>query len=343
MTKLPGAIRHCGLGTLSLAMTLIFAGGIRAQEPAVAPGLTTIYTFTGPDGAYPLGALLRQPDGGLIGFTGSGGDFDGGTVFQLKPPGAVGGAWSETVLHSFGLPPDGEYIPFGTADGGVKAGRQGRLYGATDGGGTGNAGTVFQLTPPSNPGEAWSESVLYNFSGFADGALPESTLVVREGSPIYGTTFTGGALTCIIGGCGTFFKLQPPAASAGEWTETVVLDFGSPSFAAYGPYGPLLRAPEGSIYGISYGPAAGAVFQLKPPAAAGDAWTGIVIHSFGESPGDGTFPEGLSFGPVGVLYGTTNSGGDFGQGTVYSLTPPSEPGGAWSEASLTAALNRLGR
>lgn len=37
----------------------------------------------------------------------------------------------------------------------------------TQSGGTGSLGTVFSLTPPKSAGDAWTEHVLYNFTGAA--------------------------------------------------------------------------------------------------------------------------------------------------------------------------------
>ena len=48
---------------------------------------------------------------------------------------------------------------------------------------------VFQLTPPSQTGGAWTEK-LYSFNG-KDGSLPSSNLMILNGK-IYGTTTYGG-------------------------------------------------------------------------------------------------------------------------------------------------------
>jgi uncharacterized repeat protein (TIGR03803 family) len=304
---------------------LLVSSGLLAQGELAAPKFTTLCTFTGPNGANPFGALLRRQSGVLIGFSFSGGAFNSGTVFQLVPPETPGAAWTETILHSFGLAPDGAWVPDASAYPGVVSDKQGRLYGPTDGGGAERAGTVFQLTPPSQSSGTWGESVLYGFTGSqfgsGDGYLPSSDLVFGGQGQLYGTTYSGGTHTCIIGGCGTAYELKPPSAPGEAWIETVIYDFGTD---AYGPYGPLLRTFDGTLYGISYG---GGVFQLKPPAAVGGAWTERVIYYT-------VFAEGLTLGPDGVIYGTTNAGGDFESGTVYSLTPPSVAGGIWSQKVL---------
>jgi uncharacterized repeat protein (TIGR03803 family) len=59
------------------------------------------------------------------------------------------------------------------------------LYGTTNGGGAYNAGTVFELTPNGNGG--WTESVLYSFTGGADGANPQAGLIFDQSGNLYGT------------------------------------------------------------------------------------------------------------------------------------------------------------
>ncbi|MGA2742384.1 MAG: choice-of-anchor tandem repeat GloVer-containing protein [Bryobacteraceae bacterium] len=66
-------------------------------------------------------------------------------------------------------------------------------------------GIVFQLTPPSTSGGAWTETVLHSFSGKnGDGAIPVAGLVLSSGGVLYGTTSAGGTA-----GKGTAFALQP--------------------------------------------------------------------------------------------------------------------------------------
>jgi len=73
--------------------------------PTQASGKWTeivLYSFTGQsgDGALPYAALAIGSDGAVYGTTHSGGASGKGTLFKLTPP-SPGGAWSETVLHSF--------------------------------------------------------------------------------------------------------------------------------------------------------------------------------------------------------------------------------------------------
>src|SRR5580693_221708 len=91
--------KSCLSRTLAFAIVLpLSVSFLRAQ----APGLTTLYSFTGQDGdgASPYAGVVLGPDGSLYGTTGYGGTFGAGVVYQLSPP-TSGGAWTESVLYSF--------------------------------------------------------------------------------------------------------------------------------------------------------------------------------------------------------------------------------------------------
>jgi len=230
-----------------------------------------------------------------------------------------------TTLHIFTGSPDGAE-PYASV-----AGKDGVLYGTTLSGGANNFGTVFSLTPPASPGGAWSEQVLYSFTGGSDGGEPAASLLIGGRGILYGTTTFGGD------NGGTIFALIPPALAGGAWTEKTIYAF--PTFyTGYDPSAALVNS-AGVLYGTARygagGPGSGdgAVFSLSPPASPGGAWTEKVLHIFmGAS--DGSQPESLVFGHDGVLYGETGVGGPGGWGTVYSLTPPASPGGSWTEQVL---------
>ena len=144
--------------------------------------------------------------GNLYGTTPWGGTGCGGvgcgTVFKVTPDG------TETVLHNFAGGTDGS-----TPSAGLVRDGQGNLYGTTAlGGGTGcyegaGCGTVFEVTA----GGAYS--VLYRFTGGADGALPFGGLVLDVQGNFYGTTIAGGVGGCSsyggVAGCGVVFKVTP--------------------------------------------------------------------------------------------------------------------------------------
>jgi uncharacterized repeat protein (TIGR03803 family) len=64
----------------------------------------------------------------------------------------------------------------------------------------------------------------------------------------------------------------------------------------------------------------GTVFKLAP--GAGGKWTERVLHSFDDNAVDGWGPDGgLIMDAAGNLYGTTYSGGAYGYGAVFEITP----------------------
>ena len=321
------------MGNFRLAITAVLPLLLPAYSQTQAlPILTMLHNFTGPsvDGANPESALAIGTTGVLYGVTYAGGTHNLGTVFQLTAQ--AGGHWTATILHSFaGASMDGSG-PLG----GLIIAKNGTLFGTTKYGGTvtsacsAGCGTVFTLTPPKAPGSAWAESVLYRFTGLnGDGSLPLGGVVMGQGGVLYGTTSSGGTA-----GKGTVFVLTPPAGH-GPWTEAVIHTFAGPSSQDGAvPTSAVVVGAGGTLFGTTnYGGAAGygTVFEMTPPAVAGGVWSESVLHSFTGKNGDGSVPFGSpTLGAGGVLYGTTNIGGNAGKGTVYQLTPPAASGGAWT-------------
>ena len=126
---------------------------------------TVLHSFAGsPDGARPYAGLVMDGLGNLYGTTENGGASGFGTVFKVDITGA------ETVLHSFAG---------GSSDGTDPTARvvldaHGNLYGTTLSGGSSGKGTVFKLDRTN------TETVLYNFTGGADGGNPFGGLTLGE-------------------------------------------------------------------------------------------------------------------------------------------------------------------
>jgi uncharacterized repeat protein (TIGR03803 family) len=158
-----------------------------------------LYSFTGGnDGSIPaFGSLIFDHKGALYGTTIRGGAANAGTVFKLTPPAAGQTQWTETVLYCFtdsdGNSPQAAGLIFD---------HKGVLYGTTIFGGISNLGTVFKLTPPAAGQTQWTETVLYRFTGGADGNYPLASLIFDGNGALYGTTNLGGASNW-----GTVFKL----------------------------------------------------------------------------------------------------------------------------------------
>jgi uncharacterized repeat protein (TIGR03803 family) len=228
-------------------------------------------------------------------------------------------AQSESVLYSFQGGWDGAQPVAGLID------KAGNLFGTTGFGGAADAGTVFQLTPPTTPGGSWTETVLYSFQGGTDGFFPYSVLVTDPAGNLYGTTLAGGSV-CPV--CGTVFKLSKRGET---WTETILHSFGFTDGA--NPFGKLLFADDGNLYGTTnsggeYG--LGTVYQLCPPDKPHGAWTESVLYSF-TGGSDGAQPlSDVIRDAAGRLYGTTSAGGA-GFGVVFQLRPGRK---GWSETPI---------
>lgn len=159
---------------------------------------TVLHLFTNffestPDGSIPGAGFTSDQAGNLYSTTQTGGSNNSncngvgcGTVFELTPSGA---SWNESVVYSFlggtdGIQPAGNLVKDTSGD----------LYGVTVGGGSTNCGSfgcgiIFKLTPA--PSGGWTESVLYTFTGAADGANPRSLVADSRGN-LYGAATSGG-------------------------------------------------------------------------------------------------------------------------------------------------------
>ena len=70
------------------------------------------------------------------------------------------------------------------------------------------SGIVFQLIPPSAKGGAWTETTLYDFTFFVNGALPAGRILIDSNGNLDGTTLNGGLYGC-DGYCGAVYQVVP--------------------------------------------------------------------------------------------------------------------------------------
>jgi uncharacterized repeat protein (TIGR03803 family) len=278
------------------------------------------------DGANPCAGLIMDASGALHGTTIGGGTANQsvagcGTVFKLTPPGPGQTTWTETVLYRFAGGADGQ-----SPSSGLTADRTGALYGTTHYGGAGTCqddwgtvvgcGTVFKLTPPLPGTTTWTKTILHRFTNSPDGGLPAGTLRLDATGALYGTMYEGGT-----SGCGTVFKLTPPAAGRTAWTESVLHSFAGPDGA--GPQGGVIADAAGRLYGATSGGGTGygVVFRLSPPASGQTAWSEAVLHRFNILTSGDNPAYGLVADSQGHLFGTAYYGGTGLGGTVFEVTP----------------------
>jgi hypothetical protein len=109
---------------------------------------------------------------------------------------------------------------------------------------------------------------LYNFKDGNAGATPNSNLVFDSSGNLYGATSSGGGTGCDEGyGCGSVFRLKPPAQAGEVWTETVLFRFDGTD----GPEPGWILLKDGAIYGTAFEGGQndnGLVFEMKPENGA---------------------------------------------------------------------------
>jgi uncharacterized repeat protein (TIGR03803 family) len=261
---------------------------------AQAPTETVLHNFRNPpNGAEPAGVPILDSAGNLYGTASMGGAANAGTVYKVSPAGV------QTMLYSFTGGADGD------SPNGVTRDSAGNLYGATTYGGLSSglngSGVVFKLDA------AGKETVLYSFTGGADGGNPNSGLILDSAGNLYGTTAFGG----LEPGNGVVYKVDP----AGH--ETVLYSFqGSPD--GYDPTTGVIRDPAGNLYGTTlYGGTAdcGTIYKID----TSDKET--ILYQFpcafeGRST---PVPGPLIRDSSGNLYGATANGGSSNSGSVYEL------------------------
>jgi uncharacterized repeat protein (TIGR03803 family) len=246
-----------------------------------------LYAFTpsfptNNDGANPLADLVVSGTM-LYGSTLSGGFTGDGTLFRINTDGS-GFATFYSLTNLGGGGPNAPAL-----SGNV-------LYGTTYSGGTSNNGTVFRINVDGTGLRA-----LYSFTGGTDGAYPKAGLLLSS-NVLYGTTTSAGA-----SGHGTVFRINIDGtgfASLHSFTNAE----GTPNWGS-------LVLLGNNLFGITFiFPQAGALYSLN---TNGTAFT--VLHTF-TSYSSNDEPQGGLTAAGSTLYGTTEIGGTFGSGTVFSFS-----------------------
>jgi len=157
-------------------------------------------------------------------------------------------------------------------------------------------------------------SVIHSFTAGAGGKAPFAGVTIR-GNTFFGTTSGND-------GCGTVYQLTHSGAN---WLFSTLAATPNDCF----PFARVVFGPDSHLYGTSrFGKAysGGTAFKLAPPVGicrtVACYWPIDDLHVFGS----GTDGQGLGNGDLiwdkqGNIYGTTEYGGTYGDGTVYELTP----------------------
>ncbi len=282
------------------AITFSLAVGAEAQT--VTTNLADFSYFK--NGSRPVAAVVQGTDGNFYGVTEAGGPTNGdGTFFRMTPAGQL------TDLYNFcskthctdGIGPYAAPV----------LGSDGNFYGVTPYGGAvaataSGSGTVYKMT------SAGKITTLYTFcrsKTCTDGQYPNGMILGTDGN-FYGTTYQGGQFNG-----GELFSIS----ASGKLTVLHSFCTSAPCTEGNGPEFPPIQGSDGNFYGTTgHGGTAGVgvVYELTP------AGVYTVLHSFCENSSceDGWPPTQIVQDASGNIFGTAQSGGTAGSGTVFEIT-----------------------
>jgi uncharacterized repeat protein (TIGR03803 family) len=328
----------------------LFSSGIIFSFDVSSLSFTKMFDFDGAQGSAPIGGLLQATNGKLYGACTNGGLFDEGVIFSFDPASSIytllknlaltdasspngsltqgvdgklygttyaGGATNTGVIFSID-PLSSEYTKLKDLDytsgdmplGSLTETIDGTLYGMTSYGGGGDLGVIFSFNPVTA-----TYTKLKDISNNETGANPSAGLLKAKNGKLYGMTASGG-----IFGAGIIFSFDP----IGQ-TFTKLVDFDIVNGA--NPYGCLVEATDGKLYGMTYGGGTsgmGVIFSFDRSSS-----TLVKLHDFDGV--NGAHPYGnLLQAADGKLYGVsatvTNPCGRFDPcdgGLIFSFDPAS--------------------
>jgi uncharacterized repeat protein (TIGR03803 family) len=192
--------------------------------------------------------------------------------------------------------------------------------------------TVYKL---SQAGSGWVLSSLYTFTEDNYRDYPRE-IVIGQSGVLYGAAW-GELGGCYSGNCGFIFGLRPAPTACRSiscyWTENLVYRFTEMTDDGHS----LVADATGNLYGVSTDGGAqqhGVFFQLTPSI---EGWIETILYSFsGDTDGGG--PTTLFLGKDGNLYGLAGTGGAYGGGVVFQLTPSAN---GWTETVLYNLPNEM--
>ncbi|HEY4112944.1 MAG TPA: choice-of-anchor tandem repeat GloVer-containing protein [Rhizomicrobium sp.] len=291
---------------VAFLIELVFSVGT-----ADAVTFKTIYSFCAEsncaDGALPNGGLAMDADGNLYGTTQLGGSDGHGMIFELQP--GQRGKWNYKQLWSFCHQQqckkgNSTVVP-------VIVDNAGNLYGAGPATTGKDDQEIFKLSADG------TYATLYQFD---TNAGPDGPLTYRRAAP--GAPYDGRSSLSGTLGSGVF-SLTP---INGGWTEATVYEFCSLPNCEDGndSVAPPLRGYHHRILGttVTGGPNqnGGVIYEIKKDKGQ---WIEQVLHNFCSQSGctDGSQPRvSVAEDKPGNIFGTTATGGQFGQGVIYELS-----------------------
>jgi uncharacterized repeat protein (TIGR03803 family) len=237
---------------------------------------TRKFSFTGKvSGKEPFGSLLKASNGKLYGITNSGGTHDCGVLFEWDPS-------NNTFTKKLDLLKINSSL---NSFGSLMQAENGKLYGTLSEGGSLGRGVLFEWDPVKDVYRG-----KFDFNGVENGSNPYGPLVQADNGKLYGTTNSGGSNSL-----GVLFEYDPVTNIFIKKLDFTGTDNGSR------PYGSLLRADNGKLYGTTSEGGLnnyGVLFEWDP---VNDTYTKEIDFSEVEN---GVYPRGsLMQASNGKIYG----------------------------------------
>ncbi|PZU84972.1 MAG: hypothetical protein DI529_10685 [Chryseobacterium sp.] len=243
-------------------------------------------------GIGPIGSLLQASNGKLYGTTTEGGAVIG-VLFEYDPATNIYTKKIDFNGDDSGGRPNGNLIQLSN----------GKLYGTTNSGGAYASGVLFEYNPATN---TYTKKIEFNYLDLAgSGSAPSlGGLLHASNNKLYGMTSHGG----LYAG-GILYEYNPD-----NDTYSKLLDFDSAQKGSH-PYGGLIQASNGKLYGLTsdeYASSLGTLFEYN---LENNSYTKLIDFDGAEK---GANPYGsLTQASNGKLYGMTSQGGAFSLGTLF--------------------------
>ncbi|HZK80083.1 MAG TPA: choice-of-anchor tandem repeat GloVer-containing protein, partial [Humisphaera sp.] len=250
--------------------------------------ITLTAAFTGSTGHNPYGAVTFDSSGNLFGTTNQGGTSNNGTVFEVAHGSSIVTTTARFVRNTSGA------LPYG----GLTIDTSGNLFGTTSVGGTGGLGTVFEI--------AHGTTALIAIGSFSNGTgtNPQGGVTLDSSGNLFGAAQFGGTNSD-----GTVFEI-----AHGTTVINALASFTNPS--AENPIAALAVDSSGDVFGATPSGGVnndGSVFEIP------NGSTNVtVIASFNGNNGNSPY-GGVTLDSSGNIFGTTQSGGISGAGTVFEI------------------------
>lgn len=250
------------------------------------------YDFNITDGSTPDGSLMLASNGKLYGMTNRGGTSSRGVLFEFDPSAGI-------YTKKFDFSTANGSNPYGSL---IQA-TNGKLYGMTNGGGSSNSGVIFEYDINTN-----TYTKKFDFST-TNGSRPYGSLLQASNGKLYGLTNTGGTSSG-----GVLFEYDLTSSTYTKRNNFAV----SPFTNGYSPYGSLIEASNGKLYGMTSrggsSSSGGVIFEFDPSS-------NVYAKKVDLISANGTQPFGTLFkAGNGMLYGITSRGGTSIRGTIFEYS-----------------------